>query len=82
MKAHLKSYAQYKYTIEMNYDIVVPQSIRTWLLIKDSPFDATHILYINKAIKRHVIAFEFSEDAYYFIAWMEMMQADYLELPI
>jgi len=63
----------------MDYNTVIPQDIRTWLLLKDSPFDATHILYINKAIKKHVVAFEYSDDAYYFIAWMELVKADILE---
>ena len=80
MKTHFKSYAQYKYTVEMTYDVVIPQDIRTWLLLKDSPFDASHIMYINKAIKRHVIAFEYYDDALYFIAWMELVEADFLEL--
>lgn len=79
MKAHYKPYAQYKYCVELEYNIAIPQEIRTWLLVKDSPFDASHILYINKAIKRHVIAFEYTDDAYYFIAWMEKLKADYLE---
>ena len=79
MKTHLKAYAQYKYCVELEYKIDIPQPIRTWLLLKDSPFDASHILYINKAIKKHVIAFEYSEDAYYFIAWMELLKADYLK---
>lgn len=79
MRAHYKSYAQYKYAVEMNYDTVIPQEIRAWLLVKDSPFDSTHITYINKAIKRYVIAFEYSDDAYYFIAWMEQVGAAYLE---
>lgn len=79
MKANLKSYAQYKYCVELEYNIIIPQDIRTWLLLKDSPFDASHILYINKAIKKHVIAFEHSDDALYFIAWMEMLAVDYLE---
>lgn len=79
MKAHLKEYAQYKYCVEMDYNIVIPKDIRTWLLLKDSPFDASHILYINKSIKRHVVAFEYSDDAYYFIAWMELINADTLE---
>ena len=65
MRAHFKSYAQYKYTVEIDYNIIIPQEIRVWLLLKDSPFDASHIMYINKGIKKHVIAFEYSEDAYY-----------------
>ena len=79
MKAHLKAYAQFKYTVELHYDIVIPQVIRTWLLLKDSPFDASHILYINRAIKRHVVAFEYHDDALYFIAWMELLDIDYLK---
>ena len=82
MRAHLKAYAQYKYCVELDYHIDIPKDIRTWLLLKDSPFDASHILYINKAIKKHVIAFEYSDDAYYFIAWMEQVNADKLELPL
>ncbi len=79
MKAHFKAYAQYKFCIEMKYDVIVPQEIRTWLLLKDSPFEASHILYINKARKRHVVAFEHYDDAVYFIAWMELVNADSLE---
>jgi len=79
MRINFKSYTQYKFTVSLEYNIVIPQPIRTWLLLKDSPFDASHILYINKATKKHVIAFEFKNDAYYFIAWMEMLEADYLE---
>lgn len=79
MKTNLKAYAQYKYCVELDYDIEIPKDIRTWLLLKDSPFDASHILYINKAIKRHVVAFEYYDDALYFIAWMELVNADYLE---
>ena len=81
MKATLKAYSQYKYCIELTYDISIPKDIRTWLLLKDSPFDASHILYMNKAIKRHVVAFEYYDDALYFIAWMELVKADTLELP-
>lgn len=79
MKTNLKAYAQYKYCVELDYDIEIPKDIRTWLLLKDSPFDASHILYINKAIKRHVVAFEYYDDALYFIAWMELVNADTLE---
>ena len=79
MRTHLKSYAQYKYCVELHYDILIPKEIRTWLLLKDSPFDASHIFYMNKAIKRHVVAFEYSDDAYYFIAWMELLNIDILE---
>lgn len=79
MKARYKAYAQFKFCVEMNYDVVIPQEIRTWLLLKDSPFDASHILYINKSIKQHVVAFEFRNDALYFIAWMELVAADCLE---
>lgn len=79
MKTNFKSYAQFKFCVELNYAIVIPQNIRTWLLLKDSPFDASHIMYINKGIKRHVIAFEHYDDACYFIAYMELMKADYLE---
>ena len=79
MKTNLKAYAQYKYCVELHYDIEIPKDIRTWLLLKDSPFDASHILYINKAIKRHVVAFEYYDDALYFIAWMELVKADTLE---
>ena len=79
MKTNLKAYAQYKYCVELNYDIEIPKDIRTWLLLKDSPFDASHILYINKAIKRHIVAFEYYDDALYFIAWMELVNADVLE---
>lgn len=82
MKAHFKSYAQYKFAVEMTYDIVIPQEIRTWLVIKDSPFDNSHIMYTNRNLKSNVIAFEFIDDAYYFIAWMEMLRADMLELPL
>ena len=79
MNTYFKSYAQYKYTVEMTYDTVVPQPIRTWLLLKDSPFESTHIMYINKAKKCNVIAFEFRDDALYFIAWMEQLEADQLK---
>ena len=79
MKAHFKSYAQYKFTVELTYLVDIPQPIRTWLLIKDSPFEASHILYNNKAIKRHVVAFEHYDDAMYFIAWMEHLNADKLD---
>ena len=79
MKTHFKSYAQYKYTVELSYDIVIPMDIRTWLLLKDSPFDASHIFYMNKAIKKHVVAFEYWDDAIYFIAWMELLNVDHLE---
>ena len=79
MKTHLKAYAQYKYCVELEYKIDIPQPIRTWLLLKDSPFDASHIFYINKAIKKHVVAFEYWDDALYFIAWMELLKADYLK---
>ncbi len=79
MNAHYKAYAQFRYAVEMHPDVIIPQEIRTWLLLKDSPFDASHILYINKAIKRHVVAFEYVDDAYRFIAWMELVEADYLE---
>ncbi len=79
MRAHFKSYSQFKFAIEMSPDIVIPKEIRTWLLIKDSPFDASHILYINKAIKKHVVAFEYYNDALYFIAWMEQLEVDTLE---
>ena len=79
MRTHLKSYAQYKYCVELHYDVLIPQEIRTWLLLKDSPFDASHILYINRAIKKHVVAFEYHEDALYFIAWMEQLNADILK---
>ena len=82
MNAHLKSYSQYKYTVEINKDIIIPQPIRTWLLLKDSPFDASHIMYTNKAIKRNVIAFEYYDDALYFIAWMELLNVDMLESPL
>ena len=82
MNPHFKSYSQYKFTVEMKYEVIVPQCIRTWLLLKDSPFDASHILYTNKAIKRNVVAFEYCDDALYFIAWMEMLNADILELPL
>ena len=63
----------------MTFEISIPQDIRTWLLLKDSPFDASHILYMNKALKRNVVAFEYHEDALYFIAWMELIGADKLE---
>ena len=79
MKANLKAYSQYKYCVELKYEIIIPKDIRTWLLLKDSPFDASHILYMNKAIKRHVVAFEYYDDALYFIAWMELVKADTLE---
>jgi len=79
MKANFKSFSQYKFAVEMNYDVIIPQDIRTWLLLKDSPFDASHILYINKAVKRHVVAFEYYDDACYFIAYMELLNADLLE---
>lgn len=78
MKTAFKSYAQYKFCIELEYDIVVPKEIRTWLLLKDSPFEASHIMYINRAIKKHVIAFEYKNDALYFIAYMEYLNADFL----
>lgn len=79
MKAHYKSYAQFKFCVELHYDIIIPQTIRTWLLLKDSPFEASHICYINKAVKRHVVAFEKFDDAVYFIAYMEFENADRLE---
>lgn len=79
MKANLKSYAQYKYCIELDYNIDIPKDIRTWLLLKDSPFEASHIFYINKAIKKHIVAFEYYDDAIYFIAWMEQLNADFLK---
>lgn len=82
MKAHLKEYAQYKYCIELSYEIIIPQCIRIWLIIKDSPYEISHILYVNKSIKSNVVAFEFHEDALYFIAWMEHLEADQLELPL
>ena len=79
MKAHYKTYAQFKFCVELDYSIVIPKNIRTWLLVKDSPFDASHILYVNKAIKRHVVAFEYRNDALRFIALMERYKADVLE---
>lgn len=79
MKPSFKPYSQYKFAVEMKYDIIIPKDIRTWLLLKDSPFDASHILYINKTVKRHVVAFEYYDDALYFIAWMELIKADTLE---
>ena len=78
MKTSFKSYAQYKFCVELEYNIIIPQSIRTWLLLKDSPFEASHIMYINKAIKKHVIAFEYKYDALYFIAYMELCNIDTL----
>lgn len=78
MKTHLKSYAQYKYCVELEYNIDIPKEIRTWLLLKDSPFDASHIFYMNKACKKHVVAFEYYDDAIYFIAYMEHFKADFL----
>lgn len=78
MKTYLKSYAQYKYCVELEYNIDIPKEIRTWLLLKDSPFDASHIFYINKAYKKHVVAFEYCDDAIYFIAYMEHLNADFL----
>ena len=81
MRVYTKPYATYKYTVEMNIGIAIPQPIRTWLILKDSPFDASHILYVNKAFKKNIIAFEYHNDALYFIAWMEMLNVDHLELP-
>ena len=65
-----------------SYDIAIPQCIRTWLLLKDSPFESSYILYTNKAIRRNVVAFEYYDDALYFIAWMELLNVDKLELPL
>lgn len=79
MKAQFKSYAAYKFCVELEYDVVIPRDITTWLLLKDSPFDASHIQYANKAIKKHVVAFEYYDDALYFIAWMELLEVDKLE---
>ena len=79
MKAHYKSYAQFRFCVELSYDIIIPKNIRTWLLLKDSPFEASHILYIHRDIKKHVVAFEYHNDALYFIAWMELVKADTLE---
>jgi hypothetical protein len=80
MKAYLKPNAVYKYCIEMSTHTVIPQEIRTWLTLKDSPFEDSHILYLNKGFKQYVAAFEYYDDAVYFIAWMEHLNADILEL--
>lgn len=79
MKANFKAYAQFKFCVEMKYEVIIPKEIRTWLLLKDSPFDASHILYINKAHKCHVVAFEYYDDALYFMAWLEHLSIDILE---
>ncbi len=79
MKAYLKPNSVYKYCIEMSTHTVIPQKIRTWLIIKDSPFEDSHILYLNKGFKQYVAAFEYADDAYYFIAYMEHLNADILE---
>jgi hypothetical protein len=58
---------------------VIPGEIRTWLTLKDSPFEDSHILYLNKGFKQYVAAFEYYDDALYFIAWMELLEVDTLE---
>lgn len=82
MKTSLKSYSQFKYCVELDYDVIIPKEIRTWLLLKDSPFDASHIFYMNKGTKKHIVAFEYRNDAFYFIAYMEQLEIDWLKLPI
>lgn len=78
MKTALKSYAQFKFCVQLEYNIIIPKEIRTWLLLKDSPFDASHIFYMNKTTKHHTVAFEYYDDAIYFIAWMELLEVDFL----
>ena len=80
MKAYFKQNSVYKYCIEMNTHTVIPQVIRTWLTLKDSPFEDSHILYLSKGFKQYVAAFEYYDDAVYFIAYMEHLNADILEV--
>lgn len=63
----------------MSIHTVIPTEIKTWLTLKDSPFDDSHILYLNKGFKRYVAAFEHYDDAVYFIAYMEHLNADTLK---
>ena len=65
------------YIVEMSDNVIIPQLIRTWLLLKDSPFDESHVAF--KHNNKNVIAFEYADDAYYFIAYMEYLGADFLE---
>lgn len=80
MKAILKTYAQYQYAVEMNRNIAIPLEIKTWLVSKDHPFDISHIIYTVASEQKRILAFEYSEDAYYFIAWMEQLGADTLDI--
>lgn len=63
----------------MSVHTIIPQKIRTWLTLKDSPFEDSHMLYLNKGFKKYIAAFEYYDDAVYFIAYMEHLKADYLE---
>jgi len=76
MKAYTRPFSHYIYTVEMNKNIIIPQQIRDWLTTKDQPFDESHVAYASN--NNYVIAFEYADDAYYFIAYMEHLEVDYL----
>lgn len=65
----------------MDTNIVIPKSIRDWLNTKDEPFDTSHIMYLDKQYKNYIVAFEYYDDAVYFIAYMEHLEVDFL-LPL
>ena len=77
MKVILRQYSEYKYAVVMDRSVVIPKNIRDWLLLKDSPFDESHVAFARS--NKHIIAFEYRRDAYYFIAWMELVEVDILE---
>jgi phage-related protein len=80
MRTVLKTYAQFQYAVEMSSTVAIPLEIKTWLVTKDHPFDISHIIYTVASEHKRVLAFEYSEDAYYFIAWMEQLGADTLDI--
>lgn len=81
MKTVLRRFSQFQFAVEMDSSVKLPLEVKAWLLTKDHPFDSTHIMYtVNHAHKR-IVAFEYSEDAYYFIAWIEQLGLDVLDSP-
>lgn len=81
MKAILRVYSQYQYAVEMDSSVKLPLEVKAWLLTKDRPFDSSHIIYTVSNAQKRIVAFEYSEDAYYFIAWIEQLGIDALDSP-
>jgi len=61
----------------MSENTIIPKQIRTWLTLRDSPFDVSHVTYTSN--DKVIIAFEYSSDAYYFMSYMELLGADTYE---